>query len=143
MLRRYFGAYFVGLTGTTSGSYLRVYNDNIYYYSSSLDTKDNIKPLEEDFNKILKAQPVSFRDKVSGEENIGFIAETFDEIGLNNLVVYENGKPKSISYELVALYNLEIIKNQQELINEQENRIYSLEKELELIKEILMNQEER
>ncbi|MCX6335345.1 MAG: tail fiber domain-containing protein [Bacteroidia bacterium] len=112
-----------GLTGTTSGSYLRIYNDNVYYYSSSIKTKTDIEPLEEDFYKILQAQPVSFTDKVSGERNIGFIAEEFDKIGLSNLVIYEKGEPVSLSYELISLYNLEIIKNQQKAIKEQQQQI--------------------
>jgi len=120
----------VGLTGTTSGSYLRIYNNNIYYYSSSRNTKTNIQPLKDNFNKILLAQPVSFTDKLSGEENIGFIAEDFDELGLNNLVIYENDKPKSLSYELVSIYNLEIIKEQQTKIKRQEKKISDLEQRL-------------
>jgi hypothetical protein len=119
-----------GLTGTTSGSYLRVYNDNIYYYSSSLKTKTNIEPLNEDFYKILQAQPVSFIDKVSGERNIGFIAEDFDSIGLKNLVIYKNGEPVSLSYELVSIYNLEIIKDQQKQIENQKIENQQLRSEL-------------
>lgn len=118
-----------GLTGTTSGSYLRIYNDNIYYYSSSKKTKENIKPLVEDFTKILRAQPVSFTDKESREENIGFIAEDFDDLGLKNLVIYENGEPKSLSYELVSIYNLEIIKKHEDEIREQNDKIQILEKQ--------------
>ncbi len=118
-----------GLTGTTSGSYLRIYNNNIYYYSSSRETKLNIRPLKEDFKKILKAQPVMFKDKISGEDNIGYIAEDFDSLGLQNLVIYENGKPKSLSYELVSLYNLEIIKTQQQAIANLKRELNNLKKE--------------
>jgi hypothetical protein len=112
-----------GLPGTTSGSYLRIYNDKVYYYSSSIKTKTNIEPLREDFYKILQAQPVSFTDKVSGERNIGYIAEDFDSKGLNNLVIYKNGEPMSLSYELVSLYTLEIIKDQQKAIKDQKQQI--------------------
>jgi len=123
-----------GLTGTSSGANLRVYNNNIYYQSSSRRTKKNIKPLSEDFTKILKAQPVSFTDKATGENNIGYIAEDFDEIGLNNLVVYENGDPKSLSYELVSLYNLEIIKEQQKVIRELQKQNEEFKAEIDAIK---------
>ncbi len=126
-----------GLTGTTSGSYLRVYLDNIYYYSSSRETKTDIHPFIEEFTKILEANPVKFTDKTSGEENIGYIAEDFDELGLNDLVIYENGKPKSLSYELISLYNLEIIKMQQETIREKEKEIEALKARLARIEEIL------
>ena len=114
-----------GLTGTTAGSYLRIYNNDVYYYSSSIKTKTDIEPLHEDFYKILNASPVSFTDKVSGERNIGFIAEDFDKIGLSNLVIYQDGEPVSLSYELISLYNLQIIKDQQKAIKEQQQQIES------------------
>ena len=111
----------VGLSGTTSGSYMRYLTDGtgrIFYYSSSARYKEDIQPLKDDFNKILKAEPKSFIDKVTGERNIGYIAEEFDALGLNNLVGYKNGKPDSIKYELICLYLLEIMKDQKRQIDE-------------------------
>lgn len=119
------------LAGTSNGSYLKVYNDNIYYSSSSRKTKRNIKDLKADFKKILNARPVSFIDKATGEKSIGFIAEEFDEIGLKNLVIYENGSPKSLSYELVSLYNLQIIKQHEEKIKALEQENAALKKKIE------------
>jgi hypothetical protein len=101
-----------GLDSTSSYNYLR-YNTAdgaIYYYSSSEKYKDDIQPLQENFHKILKAQPKSFIDKVSGERNVGYIAEEFEELGLNNLVIYKNGQPDALKYELVSLYLLEVVK---------------------------------
>ena len=115
-----------GLTGTTAGYTVRWSGNNFYYYSSSKDTKDNIQPLEEDFYKILSAEPVSFIDKATGEPHIGFIAEDFDEKGLDKLVIYNDGKPSALSYELVSLYNLEIIKDQQKKLEEKDAEIEAL-----------------
>jgi hypothetical protein len=98
------------MSGTTSGSTVRWYNDRLYYYGSSARYKEDIQPLKEDFAKILRAEPKSFVDKVSGERNIGFIAEEFDQLGLGNLVTYRDGKPDAIKYELVSLYLLELTK---------------------------------
>ncbi len=101
-----------GLGSTSSYNYLRYNTANgaIYYYSSSEKYKDDIQPLKEDFHKILKAQPKSFIDKVSGERNVGYIAEEFEELGLNNLVIYRDGQPDALKYELVSLYLLEVVK---------------------------------
>jgi hypothetical protein len=130
-----------GLPSTSAGSYLRIYNNHIFIYSSSRETKSNIIPLSDDFTKILNAQPVSFTDKTTGEKCIGYIAEDFNDIGLNNLVVYNEGKPVGLSYELVSIYNLEIIKehknqieSQQRQIEFQNNRIEHLEK---LVQELM------
>ncbi len=130
----------VGLTGTTSGSYLRIWGSNVYYASSSRKNKKDIVPLTDDFHKILNAKPVAFTDKVSGERNIGYIAEEFDEIGLDNLVVYEDGEAISLSYELVSLYNLEIIKEQQKVLDQQETVIEELKQEIEKLKEVVGSQ---
>jgi hypothetical protein len=56
---------------------------------------------------------------------------------LEKLVIYKNGEPVSLSYELVPIYNLEIIKEQQKLIEEKEQRIKVLEERLNRIESIL------
>jgi hypothetical protein len=96
--------------GTTSGSNVRYYNNRLYYYSSSEKYKDDIQLLDDNFDKILDAQPVSFIDKVSGERNIGLIAEDMEDLGLEHLVVHRDGEPDGVKYELVSLYLLETIK---------------------------------
>ncbi len=111
-----------GLTGTSSGSYLRVYNNNIYYYSSSRANKTNIKNYSDNFYKILQAQPRIFNDKATGERLIGYIAEEFEDLDLNNLVTYgADGKIKGLAYEKVPIYNLEIIKDHEQKIIELTN----------------------
>ncbi len=101
-----------GLGGTSSYNYMRydASSGALYYYSSSEKYKDDIQPLKEDFHKILKAEPKSFIDKVSGERNVGYIAEEFEQLGLNNLVIYRDGEPDALKYELVSLYLLEVVK---------------------------------
>ena len=116
----------VGLTGTTSGSYMRYLTDgtgNIYYYSSSEKYKDDIRPFKDDFYKIMQMEPKSFIDKVTQERNIGYIAEELDELGLEYLVGYKDGEPDFINYELISIYLLEIIKDQQKRIETLEEKI--------------------
>jgi hypothetical protein len=108
-----------GLTGTSSYSPVRVNTatGDFYYQSSSKRYKGDIRPLEDDFEKILEAQPKSFYDKASGQREIGYIAEEFDEVGLKNLVIHDKeGRPDGLKYELVSLYLLEIIKGQAEMM---------------------------
>jgi hypothetical protein len=120
-----------GLTGTSAGSYVRVYNGNFYYASSSRKTKMDIVPLKEDFEKILNIEPVAFTDIQTGEKSIGYIAEDLDHLGLKNLVIYENNEPISLSYELVSLYNNEIIKKQQKKLERQDKIIQEMLKRIE------------
>ena len=123
-----------GLTGSTTGSALIINGGNVYFLGSTRDIKDNIQPLDDDFSKILLANPVSFTDKNTGMKGIGYIAEEFEEAGLQNLLVYENGKLVSLRYDLVSIYNLEIIKDLQKHLEsvEEENQI--LREELDELK---------
>jgi hypothetical protein len=119
--------YISDMDGTSSGSPVRWYNNRLYYESSSEKYKDDIRPLEEDFYKILQAEPKSFTDKVSGERNIGFVAEEFDALGLNHLVSYRDGQPDALKYELVSLYLLEVVKDLKVKNEELEKRLETLE----------------
>lgn len=94
-------------------------NGNFYFTASSLRYKDNIQDFSDDFHKILQAKPKSFTWKTTKAKDIGYIAEDFDKLGLNNLVVYDKeGKPDAVKYDKLALYMLEIIKDQQKQIDE-------------------------
>jgi len=117
----------VGLPSSSAGSMLLLSNNRVYAFSSSIRTKENIIPLSDNFSKILDAQPVSFTDKATGVRSIGYIAEEFEKDGLQNLLVYENGKLVSLRYDLISVYNLEVIK-------ELKKHIESMDKENETLR---------
>ena len=116
-----------GLTGSVAGSQLIINGGNVYFLGSTRDIKDNIQPLNDDFDKILNTSPVSFTDKATGMPGIGYIAEDFENAGLQNLLVYENGKLVSLRYDLISVYNLEVIK-------ELKKHIESMDKENETLR---------
>ncbi len=119
-----------GLTGTGGYSPVRVNpaTGDFYYQSSSKRYKDDVQPLEDDFEKILEVQPKSFVDKASGQREIGYIAEEFDEMGLGNLVIYDkDGRPDGLKYQLVSLYLLEIVKEVRAENEDLKQRIEALE----------------
>jgi hypothetical protein len=97
---------------TTEGDIVRWYQGRLCKTSSSARYKDDIQPLEESFDKILRAEPKSFTGKTSGKRGIGFIAEEFDALELKDLVVYKDGQPDGVKYELVGVYLLEVLKEQ-------------------------------
>jgi hypothetical protein len=101
------------------GDYRNVqWNDatgQFFYDNSSRRHKENITPLQDDFEKLLQAVPVTYtRPGVPGRWEIGFIAEDFDALGLKKLVDYEqDGKtPAGINYEKICLYLTAISKQQ-------------------------------
>jgi trimeric autotransporter adhesin len=115
-----------GLTGSATGSALIINGNNVYYLTSKKESKKDIEPLSDNFEKILRAKPVSFKDKATGMKGIGYIAEDFEEEGLQNLLVYEDGKLVSLRYDLISVYNLEVIKEQQKQIESQQKEIDEL-----------------
>ncbi len=127
----------VGLTSASAGSALIISGNNVYIQSSIRSLKDDIQPLNDDFGKILNTSPVSFTDKNTGMPGIGYIAEDFENAGLQNLLVYENGKLVSLRYDLISVYNLEVIKKQQEQIEKQQKMIEDQQKQLDEIREAL------
>jgi len=83
--------------------------------NSSRRLKRNIRPMDEDFTKILKVQP-KFYNRIGYPDSLieaGYIAEEFDSLGLQPLVhYYANGDIFGISYDRIALYLTEIVKTQ-------------------------------
>jgi len=112
-----------GITGIPGGLDVRVFGNTLYYQTSSSSYKKNIRDLEDEFHKILQANPKSFMDKKFGLNEIGYIAEELDQQGLNNLIIYEEEKPIAIKYDLVSLYILEVVKDQEEMIKMQQEEL--------------------
>jgi len=112
-----------GISGIPGGLDVRVFQNTLYYQTSSSSYKKNIRNLEDEFHKILQAKPKAFDDKKYNFKEIGYIAEEFDQQGLNNLVIYEDDKPIAIKYDLVSLYILEVVKDQEEIIKIQQEKL--------------------
>ncbi len=99
------------------------YNDatgQIGWDNSSRRYKINIRPLEDDFSQLLKAQPMTYTRPESPDFwEIGFIAEDFHDLGLTRLVDYDKeGRPDGINYEKICLYLNENAKQQQKELTE-------------------------
>lgn len=122
-------------TGVSGGRDLYVgSNGELGYNTSSRRYKENIAPLEDNFLKILKAQPVTYTAKDSKEQGLGFIAEDLDKLGLNNLVIYDNqGRPESVRYDCISLYLLEVIKGQNKSLKDFRAKNESLEQRLKAL----------
>lgn len=96
--------------------------------TSSRRYKENIRPLRENFRKILKAEPKVYnRPDDPSLAEIGFIAEEFEELGLGHLVIRDlEGKADALAYDRISIYLLEVIKEQQSSLDAQQARLDSL-----------------
>jgi len=120
------------ITSTYTGGYLSIYNSP----TSSQRYKENIISLSEDrYNTetFEKLRPVQF-NYINDEEKIkkiGFIAEEFDELNLNELVVYnKEGQPESIHYENTTSFIVKIVQEQQKQIKSQQLEIDGLKEDI-------------
>lgn len=81
------------------------------YDSSSARYKMNIRPYNTDFTALLHLKPKQYERKSSGVTEIGYIAEDLEELGLTDIVGYnEEGLPDYIKRSPFMLYLLENIK---------------------------------
>ncbi|TRU85932.1 MAG: tail fiber domain-containing protein [Microcystis novacekii Mn_MB_F_20050700_S1] len=102
---------------------------------SSERYKQNIMPLEDDFQKILSLEPKAYQMKEGhGNEDewqFGYIAEELDQLGLKSLVVYDrSGRPDGIQYKKMCIYLNEVVKSQQSYLERLENKVNELNQKL-------------
>ena len=98
---------------------------------SSARYKQNVTPLSNPIETAKKLQGVEFTWKESGHKDFGFIAEEVGKV-LPQLVSYEPGGKNAIGmdYSKITSLLVECVKQQQEQIETQEDRIKQLEKKL-------------
>lgn len=137
-------------TGTTM---IRTSSGELRPQSSTIHVKTNVKPLQFDKENLFRLRPVAYQLKpaLGGNTEVGLIAEEVHET-LPDLVVYgperqwvgnsgipatdQNGKeildhskqvPYSVHYDRLPVYLLQIIKEQDQKIQDLELRLQKLE----------------
>ena len=121
-----------GNPGGGSGTVRRNINSGLLWVdNSSRRYKTNIRPLREDFRKILMAQPKIYnRIANPGFDEIGYIAEEMDSIGMNHIVEYnDDGTVEGLNYERMIMYAVEVLKIQDVAITELQAEIAALKVE--------------
>ena len=86
----------------------------LYSSTSSRRYKENIRPFLSGLDYVLKMNPVTFTYIERPEETdpiLGLIAEDLDEIGLTELVNYNNDNlPESINYDKISVVLINAVK---------------------------------
>ncbi len=97
---------------------------------SSRRYKTDVQNLQTDADAILDLQPVRFKYKDSGQEDVGLIAEQVEE-HVADLVIYDNqGRPEAVKYDRLGVYLLEVVKQLKAENNRLNDRIDQLEKSM-------------
>jgi len=94
--------------------------------ASSRRYKNDIRPLDIGSDKVLDMQPVRFRWKSTGKEDVGLIAEEVQQV-VPDLVTYDaSGEPAGVKYDRIAVYLLQTIKEQDKAIRELRGQLSEL-----------------
>ena len=103
------------------------------YYSSDINLKDNIRPIESAIFKVQQIRGVTFdwnekAGKIEQQKghDVGLIAQEVEKVLPEVVQIREDGI-KAISYEKVVPLLVEAVKDQQVIIENLENRIKLLE----------------
>jgi hypothetical protein len=134
----------VGIGTTSPGAKLHVNGSAIadaFYYSSDKSLKRDIRVLDNNLEKVLELEGVSFNWKENGEASIGLIAQDVEKIFPE--AVNENPETgmKSINYGVLVSPLIEAVKEQQGQIELLENRLEKLEGNIKALKVFLNNSE--
>ena len=103
-------------------------NEQISTCSSSLRYKTNLAPFHEGLNLVNRLSPISFTWKDGGMRDLGLGAE--DVAAVEPLLVIRNdkGEVEGVKYDRLTLVLLNAVKEQQELINKQQQQLDALRK---------------
>jgi len=126
----------------SAGTFEDVYLDKnganyLYTVTSSLRYKENVRDLEINTENVLDLRPVKYTSKSDGKEGVGLIAEEVYDIIPELVGLDKEGKPHSVNYDNIPLYNIGVIKenrqkliDQQDIISEQQNKIADRENQI-------------
>ncbi|MBO0447957.1 hypothetical protein JZO76_00240 [Enterococcus sp. MJM12] len=89
--------------------------------------------------KVLELSPASWWDKgeladgTAKERYYGFIADEFDNLGLTEVVIYENGQVESLAYDRISMYHNVILTEHEQEINKLKKKVEILENEIRVL----------
>ncbi|MDT2686574.1 phage tail spike protein [Enterococcus gallinarum] len=127
-------------TGSGSANLAVNSNGTLYRATSARKYKTDIQKAEkviENAKKILGIHPVSWLDKLElqlGEvpqRYYGFIADEFDERGLNEVVVYgADGQVESLAYDRISMFHNVLLTEHEKEINQLKKQVSTLENQV-------------
>lgn len=98
----------------------------VTYCSSSIRYKTNVQDFTAGLDVINRLRPVTYDWKLSGERDLGFIAEEVNQIEPLLTVYNEQGNIQGVKYEQISTVLVNAIKEQQQQIKRQQEQIEAL-----------------
>jgi len=133
------GDFFIKAITTASGTANLTIDNNgtVRRVSSARRYKSNIEYLDGisyKAQKLFEITPASWIDKEhmkregSNQKYYGFIADDFDALGLNEVVVYgDDGRVESLAYDRLSIYMIPLIQSLKNEVDQLKNKVRELE----------------
>jgi hypothetical protein len=103
-------------------------NGDLKNSSSSLRYKYDIENYNKGLEEVMQLRPVSFKFNGEERQNIGYIAEEIDALGLTEVMLYnDENQPDGVLYANMVALLTKAIQEQQTIINDLTARIETLE----------------
>jgi hypothetical protein len=103
-------------------------NGDLKNSSSSLRYKYDIENYNKGLKEVMQLRPVSFKFNGEERQNIGYIAEEIDALGLAEVMLYNDEKqPDGVLYANMVALLTKAIQEQNQIINDLKARIETLE----------------
>ena len=121
------------VNGTSTSNCGQVYNNTttsvIYATTSDYREKENVKPMQDGLNRVMKLNPVKYNWKQDGVEEEGFIAHEVQDAGWNVGIKGQKDDEERQMMEYGRMTPLLV-----KAIQEQQEQIESLQQEIEVLK---------
>jgi hypothetical protein len=90
--------------------------------------KSNIQPMDSQLSKVMRLQPVEFDWKSNNKHDIGFVAESVNEVYPNLVSTNIKGEVEGMNYSKLVSALVKGMQEQQEQINKLSEEINKLKK---------------
>lgn len=131
----------VTLTNLGSGGFPQVCFDNnthsLLICGSSRRFKTNIQNLDRGMDLIRHLRPVTFNWKRDGRNDVGLIAEEVEAVDPRLVTYRQDGQIQGVRYDLMGVVLINAVKEQQRIIESQQQQNDELRKELGELKAVV------
>lgn len=111
--------------------------------SSSVRYKEKIDPFSPGFEILHRLRPVTFNWKADNKKDIGLVAEEVAEVEPLLVTYNENGEVEGVKYDRLGVLLINVVKEQQQRIADQNAQIRALDKQVQQQQESLSRQQQQ
>ena len=138
------GRLLVGVLGSATATHLCITASGLLAScSSSLRYKDAVTDFKAGLNLLQRLRPVTFNWKTNQQHDLGLIAEEVAEVEPLLVTHNKTGAIEGVKYDQLNVVLINAVREQQQLIDQQQKTAEKLEERFERQEQTLKNQQEQ